>query len=295
MEYLKVKDVAMKWGVSERTVRNYCSSNKISGVKLQGKTWLIPINSKKPQRLNKKGNKNYLLDSLKNEKKSAKAAGLYDKLQVDFSYNSNHMEGNKISFEQCKYLYEQNKLPEQLASLNVDDLLEVVNHFACFDMVVENAKKPLSESFIKKLHKTFKNGSSDSRVEGCKAGDYKKFPNEVGGKPTTDPKEVKIYMKSLLDEYNMIKEKTLDDILDFHYKFEKIHPFSDGNGRVGRLIIFKECLRNNILPFIIYEDFKAFYYMGLDTWENKRGYLRDTCKSAQESFKNYLDYYGVYY
>lgn len=295
MEYLKVKELAKKWGVSERTVRNYCSSNRIEGAKLNGKTWMVPANTKKPYRSNQKKNKNYLLDALKKEKKNAIKGGIYDKLQVDFSYNSNHIEGNKLNYELCKYIYETNSIASKSEALDIDDLLEVINHFSCIDMTIENAKKPLSESFIKSLHRTFKNGSSDTRTDGFRAGEYKKFPNEVAGKETTSPKEVKIYMKSLINEYNTTKEKTLDDILDFHYRFEMIHPFADGNGRVGRLIIFKECLRNNIVPFIIYEDFKAFYYRGLDNWEKNRGYLRDTCTSAQESFKKYLDNYGINY
>ena len=179
--------------------------------------------------------------------------------------------------------------------MKVDDVVETANHFKCIDMIIDSAAYAPSETFIKQLHAVLKNGTSDSRLDWFAVGDYKVLPNEVGGVSTVAPEEVSAQMKKLLSEYNAIKEKTLDDLLDFHYRFERIHPFQDGNGRVGRLILFKECLRNNIVPFIIEDDLKLFYYRGLKEWQNERGYLRDTCLSAQDRFKKYLDYFKVPY
>lgn len=179
--------------------------------------------------------------------------------------------------------------------LNVDDVIETANHFRCVDMIIENAKMPLTEKFIKELHLTLKNGTSDSRKDWFAVGDYKKFPNEVGGMDTVLPEEVADKMKMLLAEYNVKEDKTLEDIGDFHVKFERIHPFQDGNGRVGRLIMFKECLKYKIVPFIIEENLKMFYYRGLKEWHNEKGYLTDTCLSAQDKYKAYLDYFRIAY
>ena len=179
-------------------------------------------------------------------------------------------------------------------TVNVDDIVETANHFRCIDMVIEHANQPLSESFIKALHRTLKNGTSDSRKAWFAVGDYKKLPNEVGGRETTSPEEVAAQMKTLLTAYGT-KQKSFDEILEFHHGFEKIHPFQDGNGRVGRLILFKECLRNEIVPFIIDDDLKLFYYRGLYEWNSERGYLRDTCLTAQDKFKAWLDYFRIPY
>ena len=184
---------------------------------------------------------------------------------------------------------------EELSGQTFDDIVETANHFQCINMVIEQANYPISESFIKQLHFTLKNGTSDSRKNWFAVGDYKKIPNEVGGKETCPPEQVGEKIAALLKAYNQTKEKTLDDLLDFHYQFECIHPFQDGNGRVGRLLLFKECLRNNIVPFIIDENLKLFYYRGLHQWRTERGYLRDTCLTAQDRFKQYLDYFRIPY
>ena len=179
--------------------------------------------------------------------------------------------------------------------MNVDDIVETSNHFRCIDLVIENATSVLTEGFIKELHRVLKNGTSDSRRSWFAVGDYKKLPNEVGGRDTTLPEDVASEMKALIASYNAGKEKTFEEILDFHYRFERIHPFQDGNGRVGRLILFKECLRNKIVPFIIDEELKMFYYRGLSEWTRERGFLTDTCLSAQDKFKRYLDYFKIQY
>ena len=173
--------------------------------------------------------------------------------------------------------------------------METANHFRCIDLVIDQANYPLSEAFIKQLHQTLKNGTSDSRKDWFAVGDYKKLPNEVGGQETTAPEDVQDQIRALLAAYNQKKEKTLDDLIAFHHDFEKIHPFQDGNGRVGRLILFKECLRNQIVPFIIDENMKMYYYRGLHEWERERGYLRDTCLAAQDQFKAWLDYFRIPY
>lgn len=296
MKFLSVSEIAKKWNVSERSVRSYCALGKISGAFLTGKTWNIPENAEKPDRANKKSNApKTLLDILLAEKNAKMPGGLYHKVQIELTYNSNHIEGSRLTHEQTRYIFETNTIGIEGGALRVDDIVETANHFKCIDLVLENASKSLSEGFIKELHHILKNGTSDSRLDWFAVGDYKKLPNEVGELPTAKPENVANEIRALLTEYNAKKEKTFDEILDFHYQFERIHPFQDGNGRVGRLILFKECLRNNIVPFIIDESHKAFYYRGLREWANERGFLRDTCLSAQDQFKVWLDYFGVKY
>ena len=236
-----------------------------------------------------------LLDILQEEKSSGYAGGIYHKTQIELTYNSNHIEGSSLTHEQTRYIFETNTIGVEDGSLNVDDVIETANHFRLVSLIIDNAKSVLTEEFIKKLHLLLKNGTSDSRKDWFAVGDYKKLPNEVGGMNTTLPEEVPEKMKELLDEYNAKEEKSLDDVLDFHVKFEKIHPFQDGNGRVGRLIMFKECLKYNIIPFIIEDDLKMFYYRGLAEWETEKGYLRDTCLTAQGRYKAYLDYFRIGY
>ena len=236
-----------------------------------------------------------LLDILQEEKSSGYAGGIYHKTQIELTYNSNHIEGSSLTHEQTRYIFETNTIDVENGSLNVDDVIETANHFRLVSLIIDNAKSVLTEEFIKKLHLLLKNGTSDSRKDWFAVGDYKKLPNEVGGMNTTLPEEVPEKMKELLDEYNAKEEKSLDDVLDFHVKFEKIHPFQDGNGRVGRLIMFKECLKYNIIPFIIEDDLKMFYYRGLAEWETEKGYLRDTCLTAQDRYKAYLDYFRIGY
>ena len=235
------------------------------------------------------------MDVLKAEKITKLSGGIYHKIQIDLTYNSNHIEGSRLTHDQTRYIFETNTIGVSDKTEKADDMIETAHHFKCIDMIIDSAAYAPSETFIKQLHAVLKNGTSDSRLDWFAVGDYKVLPNEVGGVSTVAPEEVSAQMKKLLSEYNAIKEKTLDDLLDFHYRFERIHPFQDGNGRVGRLILFKECLRNNIVPFIIEDDLKLFYYRGLKEWQNERGYLRDTCLSAQDRFKKYLDYFKVPY
>ena len=236
-----------------------------------------------------------LLDILQEEKSSGYAGGIYHKTQIELTYNSNHIEGSSLTYEQTRYIFETNTIGVEDGSLNVDDVIETANHFRLVSLIIDNAKSTLTQEFIKKLHLLLKNGTSDSRRDWFVVGDYKKLPNEVGGMNTTLPEEVPEKMKELLNNYNSKQEIGLDDILDFHVKFEKIHPFQDGNGRVGRLIMFKECLKYNIVPFIIEDDLKMFYYRGLAEWEMEKGYLRDTCLTAQDRYKAYLDYFRIGY
>lgn len=290
--YKNVLHFANKWDLSERSVRNYCANGRISGAKLVGKTWYIPENAKLPDGAKKAKKKNYLLDRLLKEKKSRISGGIYHRVQIDLTYNSNHIEGSKLTHEETRYIFETKTIGK---NRNVDDIVETVNHFRCVDECIDKVNYTLNESFIKKLHMILKNGTSDSRVSWFKVGDYKKLPNEVSGKMTTEPSKVSSEIKDLLLRYNKKSEHSLEDIIDFHYYFEKIHPFQDGNGRVGRLILFKECLKNNIVPFIITDELKLYYYRGLDKWKKERGYLLDTCLAAQDEFKKLLDYFRIKY
>lgn len=296
MQYLSVTEIAKKWNVSKRSVRNYCAHGRVDGAFLTGKAWNIPESAEKPKRANKKKEQPLtLLDILKEEKASKYSGGIYHKTQIDLTYNSNHMEGSRLTHDQTRYIFETNTIGVEKEVLNVDDVIETANHFRCIDMIIDNAKAALTEKLIKELHLTLKNGSSDSRKEWFAVGDYKKMPNEVGGMGTALPEEVADKMKALLEAYNGKKEKTFEDILDFHVKFECIHPFQDGNGRVGRLIMFKECLKYNIVPFIIEDNLKMFYYRGLKEWNHEKGYLTDTCLAAQDKYKAYLDYFRIRY
>lgn len=296
MRYLSVIEIAKKWNISERSVRNYCAHGRVQGAFLTGKTWNIPENAEKPERSNKKkGHALTLLDILRDQKEGKYSGGIYHRTQIDLTYNSNHMEGSRLTRNQTRYIFETNTVGVENEVLNVDDVIETVNHFRCIDLVIDHADDILSEKFIKELHLTLKNGTSDSRKDWFAVGEYKKIPNEVGGMDTALPEEAADKMKTLLKEYNVIKEKTLEDILDFHVKFERIHPFQDGNGRVGRLIMFKECLKHNIVPFIIEDNLKLFYYRGLKEWDNEKGYLTDTCLTAQDKYKTYLNYFRIAY
>ena len=236
-----------------------------------------------------------LLEILQEEKSSGYSGGIYHKTQIELTYNSNHIEGSSLTHEQTRYIFETNTIGVETGSINVDDVIETANHFRLVSLIIDNAKSMITEEFIKELHLMLKNGTSDSRKEWFAVGDYKKLPNEVDGMNTVIPEEVSCKMKELLNEYNTKKEISFEDILDFHVKFEKIHPFQDGNGRVGRLIMFKECLKHNIVPFIIEDDLKMFYYRGLAKWETEKVYLRDTCLTAQDRYKAYLDYFRIGY
>lgn len=296
MDYLSVAEIAKKWNISGRSVRNYCAQERIPGAVLIGKTWHIPENAEKPARSNgKKTPVKTLLSILQEEKRTKYAGGIYHKTQIDLTYNSNHIEGSRLTHDQTRYIFETNTIGVENEVLNVDDVIETSNHFRCIDLIIDHAASTLSEHFIKKLHHILKTGTSDSCKDWFAVGEYKRLPNEVGGMQTSLPEEVADRMKALLSDYNAVPKKTLDDILDFHVRFERIHPFQDGNGRVGRLIMFKECLKYNIVPFIIEENLKLFYYRGLKEWYNEKGYLTDTCLTAQDKYKAYLDYFRIPY
>lgn len=296
MSYLSAAEAAKKWGVSERSVRNYCAHGRVNGAILVGKTWKIPEEAGKPTRLNKHTDvPKSLLEVLKAEKASKLHGGIYHKVQIELTYNSNHIEGSRLTHDQTRYIFETNTIGITDAAVKVDDVVETANHFKCIDMIIDNAAYAPSEVFIKQLHAVLKSGTTDSRQDWFAVGEYKRLPNEVGGRDTAAPEKVAAEMKRLLAEYSTIKKKSFDDLLNFHYRFERIHPFQDGNGRVGRLLLFKECLRNNIVPFIIDEELKLYYYRGLKEWEYERGYLRDTCLTAQDKFKTYLNYFRIPY
>ena len=296
MQYSTVTEMAKKWNVSERSVRNYCANGRVEGAFLVGKIWHIPVDAMKPERINKREDELMsLLEILRDEKERKYSGGIYHKTQIELTYNSNHMEGSRLTHDQTRYIFETNTIGVENEVLNVDDVIETANHFRCIDMVIDSAKAVLTEKYIKELHLILKNGTSDSRLSWFAVGNYKRRPNEVGGMPTALPSEVAERMRKLLHEYNDKKEKTLEDILEFHVNFEQIHPFQDGNGRVGRLIMFKECLKHNIVPFIIEDTIKMYYYRGLKEWKNEKGFLRDTCLSAQDKYKAYLDYFGIEY
>ena len=295
MKYISVTDFAQKYGISERTARNYCAVGKIQGATLVGKTWNIPEDAELPVRKKRVKQIMPLLAVLREQKEMKLKGGIYHRTQIDLTYNSNHIEGSRLSHEQTRFIFETNTVGFEGDSIRVDDIIETTNHFRCIDYIIDRAETRLTESLIKELHLMLKSGTSDSRKEWFAVGDYKRFPNEVGGCETTAPENVKREISALLKEYNSIKEKTFDDILDFHGSFESIHPFQDGNGRVGRLIMFKECLANGFVPFIITDELKMFYYRGLQQWHSIKEYLRDTCLSAQDNYKVLMDYYRVEY
>ena len=293
MEYASVAKMAEKWGLSERSVRNYCANGRIRDSKLIGKTWYIPENAKKPERANK--NTPTLLQILREQKAAKMTGGIYHKVQVDLTYNSNHIEGSRLTHDQTRYIFETNTIGFENEAVNVDDVIETANHFRCIDMIIDQAGNALSEKLIKELHFVLKTGTSDSRKDWFVVGAYKRLPNEVGGNDTTLPENVETEMRKLLTDYNALLNKTFEDIVAVHVAFERIHPFQDGNGRVGRLILFKECLKHNIVPFIIEDNLKLFYYRGLKEWDHEKGYLMDTCLTAQDRFKAYLDYFRIAY
>ena len=295
-EYISVEEVAKIWNLSGRSARNYCSQGRIPGAFLEGKIWKIPANAEKPDRKARHiKNENSLLSVLKREKETCLKGGIYHKIQIDLTYNSNHIEGSKLTHDQTRYIFETKTLGITDEAVKVDDIIETVNHFRCIDLIIEGANSKLSESFIKQLHYILKTGTTDSQKSWFKTGDYKMLENEVGGIETTKPENVAKEIKSLLEEYNAKPEITFDDILDFHVRFESVHPFQDGNGRVGRLIMLKECLKHNIVPFIITEELKIFYCRGIKEWKYERGYLKDTCLTAQDAMKESLNYFGVKY
>jgi len=296
VKYISVEEAAQNWQISERSARNYCAQGRVEGALLEGKTWKIPSTAKKPERKPRHSTvKQTLLACLRREKDSSLKGGIYHKIQVDLTYNSNHIEGSKLTHDQTRYIFETKTLGVTNKAVKVDDIVETVNHFRCIDLIIEGAHTKLSESFIKQLHFILKSGTTDSQKSWFRVGEYKQLENEVGGSETTKPAEVAGAIKALLKAYNSKSKITFDDILDFHVRFESIHPFQDGNGRVGRLIMFKECLKHNIVPFIITEELKMYYYRGIKNWKDEHGFLRDTCLTGQDAMKATLDYFGIKY
>lgn len=235
-----------------------------------------------------------ILEILREQKNMKLKGNLYHNTQIIFAYNTNHIEGSKLTEEQTRHIYETNTvLIEKETVINVDDVLETANHFRLVDYMLDIADKDLTEEIIKEFHKILKEGTADSRKDWFAVGEYKKLANEVGGLNTTLPKNVEKEMKKLLEWYNNLNEVTINEVIEFHAKFEKIHPFQDGNGRIGRIIAFKECLKNNIVPFIILDKDKLFYYRGLNQYQSnkEKGYLIDTCLNAQDQYARMVKYY----
>ena len=291
MEYISVSQFAEKHGISERTTRNYCATGKIEGAFLTGKTWNIPADASMPKRSKKKASP--LLAALREQKEAKMKGGIYHRIQIDMTYNSNHIEGSRLTKEQTRYIFETNTLGITTEITNVDDIMETVNHFRCIDYVIDHATDKITETHVKHLHLLLKTNTSYSRKSWFAVGDYKRLANAVGEEETVQPKDVHSKMKSLLAEYNSKKKASFDDLLDFHVQFEHIHPFQDGNGRVGRLLLFWQCLQNAIVPFIITNDLRLFYYRGIQNWGKINGFLRDTCLTAQNNFKAILKYFKI--
>ena len=282
-------EFANKYGISERTARNYCANGKIEGAFLTGKTWNIPAEAVMPKRKPSKVRVFPLLATLREQKEMKLKGSIYHRTQIDLTYNSNHIEGSRLTHDQTRYIFETNTIGITDEAINVDDIVETINHFRCIDYIIDHAEDKLSESLIKQLHLLLKSGTSDGKKDWFAVGDYKRRANLVGGLETTKPKDVPARMKELLLAYNSKSTVTVNDIIAFHADFEYIHPFQDGNGRVGRLIALKECLQHNIIPFIIEDRKKLFYYRGLSKWKTEKGWLTDTCLGGQDTFIKLLD------
>ena len=295
MEYISVSQYADKFGISARTARNYCANGKIAGAFITGKTWNIPADAVLPERKVTKSMPSQLLTVLRDQKASGLKGSIYHRTQIDLTYNSNHIEGSRLTHDQTRYIFETNTIGVTDMAVNVDDVVETVNHFRCIDYIIDHAEEKLTEDIIKYLHMLLKTGTSDSRKDWFSVGEYKRLPNEVGGMGTCLPEQVHREMKKLLKDYRANKSVSLEDILDFHVRFERIHPFQDGNGRVGRLLMFKECLAKGLVPFIITDELKMYYYRGIREWGHINGYLTDTCLTAQDNYKALLDYFKVGY
>ena len=291
MDYISVVQYAEKYGISERTARNYCATGKIEGAFLTGKTWNIPAEASLPQKCKKRISA--LLERLREEKETQLKGGIYHRTQIDFTYNSNHIEGSRLTQEQTRYIFETNTLNVTTENTHIDDIIETVNHVRCIDYIIDHAMEKISEAQVKQLHQILKTNTSDSQKSWFAVGDYKRLPNEVGGEETTQPEDVHQSTKAIITEYNHIESVTLDDILNFHVQFERIHPFQDGNGRIGRLVMFWQCLQCGIVPFIITEDLRFYYYRGIQKWGNVKGFLRDTCLTAQDNYKSLLTYFKI--
>lgn len=291
MRLVPEEEYAANHGLTVQAVRGYCAEGKLPGAEQEGETWRIPADAPLPAETEYSP----LLLALREQMESKMRGGIYHRTQIDLTYNSNHIEGSRLSKEQTRYIYETNTIGVTDEAVSVDDIIETTNHFRCIDFIIEHAEEPLTEEMIKRLHAILKAGTSDADRPWFAVGEYKRLPNEVGGKETAAPEDVPAAMRALLQEYTGKRQVSLEEILDFHYRMEMIHPFQDGNGRVGRLIIFKECLAHHIVPFIITEELKMYYYRGLDRWEEVRGYLLDTCLTAQDRYRAILDYFRITY
>lgn len=295
-DFISVRQAAGKWGVSERSVRNYCAQGRVPGAFISGKTWNIPADAEKPgRRASAKPLQRKLLQILRDEKDARMPGGIYHRLQIDLTYNSNHIEGSSLTRDQTRLIFETRTIGPQEGAVNVDDVIETVNHFNCIDYVIDTAGRRLTQAYAKRLHLMLKTGTNDAMREWFAVGDYKQLPNEVGGVMTAEPEEVEGAMTDLLDWYEAREQIGMNDILEFHWRFERIHPFQDGNGRVGRLIMLKECLKHDVVPFVITDEIKAFYYRGLAEYRREPGYLEGTALSAQDRFKMVLDQFRIPY
>ena len=293
MEYISVVQFAEKYGISERTARNYCAEGRVYGAFLTGKTWNIPADAELPKKSKRKLSP--LLTRLREEKEAKLKGGIYHRTQIDLTYSSNHIEGSRLTKEQTRFIFDTNTLDITTENTSVDDIMETVNHFRCIDYVIDHAMDKITEAHIKQQHAILKTNTSDSQKPWFAVGDYKRLANEVGGEETVSPEDVHKRMKKLVSEYNAIRKVEFDDILNFHVQFERIHPFQDGNGRVGRLLLLWQCLQSTHVPFVITEDLRLFYYRGIQNWGSINGYLRDTCLTAQDNFKLSLDYFKIKY
>ncbi len=276
--------LANEIGISSRTIAKISKGEKIANKVLEKIAVYLDC---QPEELYQNISDNALLQILRDEKSIGMAGGLYHELQVRMTYNSNHIEGSKLSEDQTRMIFETSMV-DVGEGIPVDDIIETVNHFRAIDYVIDHAEDPLTGDIIKELHRILKQNTKDSTLAWFAVGDYKKRANIVGGKETTKPKEVAAKMEALLSDYESQESVAIENIIEFHYRFERIHPFQDGNGRVGRLIALKECLRHGIVPFIIEDSKKMFYYRGLLEWESEKGHLIDTCLDGQDTFKKLM-------
>ena len=286
---LKKSDLTKVLGISSRTVAKIGKGEKIADNVLQR---IAEYFSCAVEDLYCDVCDNSILQVLREEMENKISGGLYHETQVRLTYNSNRIEGSKLSEDQTRLIFETNTIGAE-DGVPVDDIIETNNHFRAIDYVIAHAEEELTEVFIKELHRILKTATSDSRLSWFKVGDYKSKPNTVGGAPTVSPNQVCVEIQKLLTWYTGIERVAFENIVEFHHRFEKIHPFQDGNGRVGRLIAFKECLRNNIVPFIIEDSKKMFYYRGLREWNNERGFLIETCLDGQDTYKALLKYFEI--
>ena len=289
-------DIAEMLGVSSATISKYESGilePNIDSLKKLSNIFNISIDELLKEYIFDVSAVN-ILNVLREQKNMRLKGNLYHNTQITFAYNTNHIEGSRLTEEQTRFIYETNTLVSGKDEItSIDDILETANHFKLVDYMLEVADMKLTENMIKEFHKILKEGTSDEKKEWFSVGEYKKLSNEVGGLKTTEPKNVEGEMKKLIKWYELIEEYSINEIIEFHARFEKIHPFQDGNGRIGRIIAFKECLKNNIVPFIILDKDKLFYYRGLNQYQTnkEKGYLIDTCLNAQDQYKNMIEYF----